>query len=167
MRDPTLTLIGLGLVALVAIGVVAVMLRLLDRNSKSAIVEGYPPHFFPHQELTHAGPLADLAATQLRLLKVYRQLPPRSEASVWLWAFLGELRAIMDSAYRVAGVTTIYGDESPLVRVAAEVHQFEHQLVDRVVQQMLHAGDGFDSGLLDARLATLRRFTQEMGALAV
>lgn len=166
MRDPILTLSGLGLVALVAMGVVALMLRLLDHNSNSSTIEGYPPHLFSRQDLTRAGPLADLAATQRRLLKVYQQLPPRSEAAVWLAAFLGELRATMDSAYRVASVTAIYDNETPLARLVSEVRQFEHQLVDRVVQQMLSSGKDFDSEQLDARLATLRRYTQEMGALA-
>lgn len=166
MRDSTLTLIGLGVVALVAIGIVAFMLRMLDGRGTSSAIEGYPPHLFPRQDLTRTGPLADLAATQRRLLEVYQQLTPRSEAAVWLAAFLGELRAMMDSAYRVASVTALYGDDSPLARVTTEVRQFERQLVDRVVQQMLHTGEGFDSEQLDMRLATLRRFTQEMGALA-
>lgn len=165
MRDPTLTLIGLGLVSLVAVGSVIMMLRLLDRGGRGSLVEGYPPHLFPRQELARAAPLAELTATQMRLLEVYRQLTPRSEAAVWLGAFLDELRAMMDSAYRVASITAVYGDHTPLAQVVAEVRLFEGQLVDRVVQEMLHAGSSFDSEQLDVRLATLRRFAQEMGAL--
>lgn len=162
-RDPILTLIGLAAVALFAGVAVWMLLRVSDRGARQDALEvGYPADRFPRRDLVATAQLAALAAVQSRLLSVYDQLPARGEAAVWLRAFLAELRALMDSAYRVAAVSTIYGDTALLDRVVAEVQQTEAQIAAEAMRHLLRQGGDFDEAPLDERLAVLRRFAQEL-----
>ncbi len=114
-------MVKLGIVMLVAVGAVLLLLRVSDRGraQRDAWLVGYPPDIFPAQALTRSGPLAVLAATQSRLISLYRQMPAQSDLTIWLGAFLRELRAIMDTAYRVAVVTQVYGQTAHLERLVA------------------------------------------------
>src|SRR3712207_1775769 len=116
-------LAGLGAVILMALFAVALMLRGDGRNRKreSPIVVGYPADLYPARSLVSVGPLAALVATQARLVAIYHQLPIASDSAVWLRTFLVELRQIMDTAYRVALVTRVYGQTTPLDLLVDEV----------------------------------------------
>ncbi len=93
-RDPILTLLGLGVVLVFAVGAVVLLLRVSGRaiTQRGGFVQGYPPSQYPAQALTRAGPLAALVATQARLLSLYEHVPPHSELAIWLRPFLVELR---------------------------------------------------------------------------
>ena len=172
-HDPIQHLLGLGAVIVVAVGGLALLLRLSGRGpTRGARLLGYPPELFPAHHLTRTGALAALAATQVRLASIERQMPPQSDLSIWLRAFLSELRAIMDTAYRVAVVTEIYGQPAQIEQLVAEVQRIEAEIVEHVARQLLaRAGDAHDE-LLDGRLATLRLCVRELahvseiGALA-
>ncbi|NTU79580.1 MAG: hypothetical protein HGA45_09280 [Chloroflexales bacterium] len=162
-RDPLLTLAGLALVAAFAGGIVWLMLRqgkALGRHD--GLIAGYPPDRFPLRDLATLPALAALAGSQGRLLHVYAQLPARSEAAVWLRAYLSELRAIMDTAYKVAGIAALYGDTAALERVAAEVAESESYIAHEAMQHMLRGDAALDGAVLDDRLAVLRRFAHEL-----
>jgi len=157
-------LLGLGAVCLVALGAVLLLLRFSGRAGprRGRLLLGYPPELFPAQHLTRVGTLAALAATQSRLASIERQLPLQSDLSIWLCAFLNELRAIMDTAYRVTVITEIYGRSAQLDRLAAEVQQIEAEIVEHVARRLLaHDGDA-QAELLDGRLATLRMCVREL-----
>jgi hypothetical protein len=162
-RDPLLTLLGLLAVTIFASGALVLLLR-VGRSPVRAdeIAKGYPPERFPRRDLIALPPLAALAASQARLLAVHAQLPARGEAAVWLRAYLVELRAIMDTAYRVAGIGALYADLALLERVAAEVSETERVVAREAMQHLLRADDDFDPVSLDGRLAVLRRFAQQL-----
>lgn len=162
--DTVETLLGLGVVAALAVGSVLLLLRLGGRGSsrQGAFVVGYPSDLFPAHTLVQAGPLAVLATIQGRVLSIYRQIPPESETGLWLETFLLELREIMDTAYRVMVVTEVYGRPTQLDAVVAEVQQLEAQVAEHVTQRLLaREGDARDE-LLEARLETLRLCMEEL-----
>jgi hypothetical protein len=160
-------LIGLGIVAIVAVGAVLLLLRLSERRGpRGTPALGYPPDLYPAQELTRGGPLADLAAVQTRLAALALRLPPHSDQRVWLQTFLGELREIMDTAYRAALVAQVYGQPAGLDRLVAEVRQIESEAAANVTQRLLmREGDAQDE-LLDGRMAALRLCARELAGLA-
>jgi hypothetical protein len=159
-------LVGLGVVAIVAVGAVLLLLRLSERGARGAAVLGYPPDRYPAQELTRGGPLAELAAVQARLSALALRLPPHSDQRIWLQTFLDELREIMDTAYRASLIAQIYGQPAGLDRLVAEVRQIEAEAAANVTQQLLaRAGDAHDE-LLDGRLAALRLCARELAGLA-
>jgi hypothetical protein len=166
-RDPVLTLLGLGVVLVFAVGAAVLLLRASGRAviHRSGVIQGYPASRYPAQALTHAGPLAALAATQARLLSIYEQVPAQSELAVWLRPFLVELRAIMDTAYRVTVITHIYEKTAPLDRLVAEVQQIEAQLADHAVQQLLARDADAQHELLDGRIETLRLCVRELATV--
>lgn len=157
-------LVGLGIIIVVAVGAVLLLLRLSDGNRATDDTWriGYPPDIFPAQALTRSGPLATLAATQMRLISIYRQMPAQSDLTIWLGAFLQELRAIMDTAYRVAVVTQVYGQTAHLDRLVAEVQQIEAQVAEHVTRQLLVREADRYREPLDGRLATLRLCVREL-----
>ncbi len=157
-------LIRLGIVILVAVGAVLFLLRLSDRGraQRDAWLIGYPPDIFPAQALAHSGPLAALAATQSRLVSIYRQMPAQSELTIWLSAFLWELRAIMDTAYRVALVTQVYDQTAHLAQLVAEVEAIEVQIADHVTRQLLAQANDIGCESLEGHLATLRLCVREV-----
>jgi len=163
IRDPLTILLSLGLTALMALGVLWLMLRVQKAPRGPDLVRGYPPERFPAQDLTRSGPLASLAMTQTRLLAVYAQLPTHSEGAVWLNSFLGELRQVMDVAYRAAGIAQHYGGSARLDRLAAEVQAVESQLAERLVKRALRNDGDLDEAELDSRLAVLRGCVRELG----
>jgi hypothetical protein len=157
-------LLGLGVVIAVAVGAVLLLLRLSERRGD--LVLGYPPDLFPAQALTHGGPLAALAATQVRLAALEARLPLRSDQRIWLRTFLGELRQIMDAAYRAAAIAEVYRQTAPLEQLAAEVQRIESEVAAHVARRLLaHEADAYDE-LLDGRLATLRLCLHELASLA-
>jgi hypothetical protein len=161
-------LLGLGAVGLVALGAVLLLLRFSGRAGpeRGRSLLGYPPDLFPARHLTRGGTLAALAATQSRLASIERQAPPQSDMSIWLRAFLYELRAIMDTAYRVTVITEIYGRPAQLDRLVAEVQQIEAEIAEHVTRRLLvRDGDAQDE-LLDGRLATLRMCVRELAGVA-
>jgi hypothetical protein len=160
-------LIGLGIVALVAVGAVLLLLRLSERRSAHGTPAlGYPPDRYPAQELTRGGPLAELADVQARLSALAVRLPPQSDQRIWLQTFLDELREIMDTAYRAALIAQVYGQPAGLDRLVAEVRQIEAEAAANVTRQLLaRAGDAQDE-LLDGRLAALRLCARELAGLA-
>jgi hypothetical protein len=162
-------LLGLGAVCLVALGAVLLLLRFSGRAGpvRGRLLLGYPPEFFPAQHLTHGGTLAELAATQSRLASIERQVPPQSDLSIWLRAFLNELRAIMDTAYRVTVITEIYGRSAQLDRLVAEVQQIEAEIVQHVARRLLARDGDAQAELLDGRLATLRMCVRELAGIAL
>jgi hypothetical protein len=157
-------LVGLGVVSLLSIGVVLLLLRWSgQRVPRGAIVSGYPPDLFPAQHLVSSGPLAALAATQARLSSIERQLPPQGYLSIWLRTFLIELRAIMDTAYRVMAITEIYGKPAQLDQLVAEVQQIEAEIATQVTHQLLtRNGNDSPDELLEGRLAILRLCVREL-----
>ena len=159
-------LLGLAAVIVVAAGAVWLFLRIGGRSEtrRDEMLLGYPPHLFPARDLTRNGPLAILATTQARLLLVYRQLPAHSDSAIWLRTFLSELREIMDTAYRVAVITDVYGGHAPLDRLVVEVQQIEQEVAGHVARRMLlHDGDA-QQELLAGRLATLRLCVRELAS---
>ena len=162
-------LLGLGAVCLVALGAVLLLLRFSGRAGpgRGRLLLGYPPDLFPAQHLTRGGTLAALAATQSRLTSIERQVPPQSDLSIWLCAFLDELRAIMDTAYRVTVITEIYGQPAQLDRLVAEVQQIEAEIAEHVTRRLLARDGDAQAELLDGRLATLRMCVRELAGVAV
>jgi hypothetical protein len=157
----------LGLVIAVAVGAVVLLLRLSDRRGpRRETVLGYPPDLYPAQALTRGGPLAGLAATQARLAALEAWLPPRSDQRIWLRTFLGELRQIMDTAYHVAAIAEVYGENAQLERLADEVRGIEAEVADHVTRRLLARDADAHDELLDGRLATLRLCVRELGGLA-
>jgi hypothetical protein len=160
-------LLGLAAVCLVALGAVLLLLRFSGRGEPGRRVLGYPPDLFPAQHLTRGGALATLAATQARLAAIQQQVSPQSDLSIWLGAFLDELRAIMDTAYRVTVITEIYGRPAQIDRLVAEVQQIEAEIAGHVARRLLtHDGDA-QAELLDGRLATLRMCVRELAGVAI
>lgn len=163
IRDSATILLSLGITGVMGLAVVWFMLRVQKVPRRPDLVRGYPPERFPAQELTRSGPLAALATTQTRLLAVYAQLPAHSEGAVWLHSFLGELRQVMDVAYRAAGIAQHYGGSTRLDRLAAEVQAVEAQLAERLVRRALRNDGDVDEVDLDSRLAVLRGCVRELG----
>jgi hypothetical protein len=161
-------LVGLGIVALVAVGAIMLLLRLSERRgAQGAPVLGYPPDRYPAPELTRSGPLAELAAIQARLAALALRLPPQSDQRIWLQTFLGELREIMDTAYRAALIAQIYGQPAGLDRLVAEVRQLEAEAATNITQRLLaREGDAHDE-LLDGRLAALRLCARELASVTM
>ncbi len=157
-------LLGLGAVGLVALGAVLLLLRFSGSTAagQGRWLLGYPPELFPAQHLTRGGTLAALAATQSRLASIERQVAPHSDLSIWLCAFLHELRAIMDTAYRVTVITEIYGRPAQLDRLADELQQIEAEIVEHVARRLLERDGDAQAELLDGRLATLRMCVREL-----
>jgi hypothetical protein len=157
-------LLGLGAVGLVALGAVWLLLRFSGRAAGQAgpLRVGYPPDSFPAQHLVRGGALAALAATQARLASIERQVPPQSDLSIWLRAFLYELREIMDTAYRVCVITEIYGRPAQLDRLVDEVRQIETEISEHVARRLLARDGDAQAELLDGRLATLRMCVREL-----
>lgn len=160
------TLLGLGVVLVVALGGVLLLLRSgrQPEPNRSGIVAGYPPSLYPAQDLTTRGALAALAATQARLLALYEQVPAHSDLAIWLRTFLHELREIMDTAYRVAMIGRLYGQPLQLERLVAEVQQIESTLADHVVRRLLARDGDREQELLEGRLETLRLCVRELRA---
>jgi hypothetical protein len=161
-------LLGLGAVCVVALGAVVFLLRFSGRAGPAhgQLLLGYPPELFPAQHLTRGGALAALVATQSRLALIKRQVPPQSDLSIWLAAFLHELRAIMDTAYRVTVITEVYGRPAQLDRLVAEVQQIETEIVEHVARRLLARDGDAQAELLDGRLATLRMCVRELAGVA-
>ena len=160
-------LIGLGIVAIVAVGAVLLLLRLSERRgARSTPALGYPPDRYPAQELTRGGPLAELATVQARLAALAMRLPPHSDQRVWLQTFLGELREIMDTAYRAALVAQVYGQPAGLDRLVAEVRQIEAEAATNVTQRLLTREGDTQGELLDGQMAALRLCARELAGLA-
>lgn len=166
--DDVTQLLGLGAVVLVTLGALWLLLRLPSGKNKDAgaLVLGYPPDRFPARELTRSPALLALAATQSRLLSIYRQIPPQSDLAVWVRTFLNELREIMDTAYRVALVTELYGQPALLDRLIAEVQQIETQVAEQVAQRLLARDGDAQQELLDGRLAALRMCMRELALVS-
>jgi hypothetical protein len=102
----------------------------------------------------------------LFLLTLAICLPPRSDQRIWLRAFLNELREIMDTAYRVALISQVYGQPEQLERLVDEVREIEAGVAEHVMRRMLaHDGDAHDE-LLAGRMATLRLCMRELASLA-
>jgi hypothetical protein len=160
-------LIGLGLVALVAVGAVWLLLRLSERRGpRGAPALGYPPDGYPAQELIRSGPLAELAAVQARLSALALRLPPQSDQRIWLQTFLDELRQIMDTAYRAALIAQVYGQPAGLERLVAEVRQIEAEAAANITRRLLARESDAHDELLDGRLAALRLCAHELAGLA-
>lgn len=166
--DDVKQLLGLAVVVLVTLGAVWLLLRLPGRTSSGAddLVLGYPPERFPARELTRGPALLALAATQGRLLSIYQQIPAHSDLAIWVRAFLGELREIMDTAYRVALVTEVYGQPALLSQLIAEVQQIETQVAEQVAQRLLARDGDAQQELLDGRLAALRMCTRQLALVS-
>jgi len=160
-------LLGLAGVMIVALGAVLLLLRLgsADEMKHNVLLLGYPPEHFPARDLARSAPLIALAATQARLASIYTQLPQQTDLAVWLRAFLNELREIMDTAYRVALITAVYGQPSQLDRLISEVQEIEAQVAEHVARQLLARDGDAQHELLDGRLATLRMCLRELATL--
>lgn len=155
-------LLGLIVVCLVAVGALLLLVRQGGGGRSRGLLLGYPASLFPEQELTASGPLSELAATQARLALMYEQLPSHSELSIWLRAFLDELREIMDTAYRVSVITRAYGRPPQLERLIDEVQEIESQVADQVARRLLARDADQHHEHLDGRLATLRLCASEL-----
>jgi hypothetical protein len=160
-------LLGLGAVGLVALGAVMLLLRFSGRTepARGRMLLGYPPELFPAQHLTRRGALAALALTQSRLASIEQQVPAQSDLSIWLRAFLKELRSIMDTAYRVTVITEVYGRQAQLDRLVAELQQIEVEIVEQVARRLLARDGDAQAELLDGRLATLRMCVHELAGI--
>jgi hypothetical protein len=158
------TLIQLIVVLVVAVGAVGVLLHLGSRTPtrQHGFLIGYPPDLYPAHDLTSSGSLAALAETQRRLVSMYRQLPVQSDLTIWLRTFLGELREIMDTTYRVTVIMQIYGKPVEIDRLVAEVQQIEVQVAEHVTKQLLSHDADAHNELLNGRLATLRMCAREL-----
>jgi hypothetical protein len=166
-------LLGLGVVIAVAVGAVLLLLRATRRSDPrdGEIVLGYPPDLFPVYQVTQQPALRALAATQARLLSVYRRLPahdraaPVGEIAVWLRVFLLELRQMMDTAYRVALVSDLYGHSRYLDQLVAEVQAIEAQIADDIARRLLGTDGPRHDEALGRRLALLRQCARELTSL--
>jgi len=166
-------LLGLAVVIVVAVGAVWTLLRMTHHRAPEhdGLVLGYPPDQFPVQRVVRHPALRALAATQARLVSVYRQLPvsdrtvPVNDLAIWLRVFLAELRQMMDTAYRVAVITDAYGRSAHLDRLAAEVQQLETQIADDITQRLLGYDGGAHDEVLNRRLAMLRSCARELASL--
>ena len=159
-------LLGLVLVLIVAVGVLVFFLRQNSPKTKEGQMQlGYPSHLFPARHLTKNGSLAALTITQSRLLTMYQQLPAHSELSLWLRAFLEELRQIMDTAYRVAMITEVYGQPVQLDDLVAEVQQIEKEVAEHTTRCLLERDSDAQHEQLDSRLAMLRLCVKELAGL--
>jgi hypothetical protein len=165
-RDPIATLLQLGAVAAIALGAILLLLRLSTRTTSSGIARGYPAGLFPRQDLVRSGPLAALAAIQARLLAIYEQTPRQSDLAVWLQLFLGELRAVMDTAYHVAVISSAYGPHPLLDRLVANIQAIEAEVAEHAIQLVLAGGGDAEQEWLSARLATLRMCAGELAQAA-
>ena len=83
-----------------------------------------------------------------------------------VWRLLDELRAIMDTAYRVTVITEIYGRPAQIDRLVAEVQQIEAEIAEHVARQLLARDGDAQAELLDGRLATLRMCVRELAGVA-
>jgi hypothetical protein len=168
MYEQLIALANLGATAAIALGVIAILWRVSERSRprQPEIVLGYPSDRFPAHDVVGSRALTELAASQARLLSMYSELAPSSDAAKLLYSFLVELRAIMDLAYRVALVTRAYGQSPKLDRVVAEVRAIERELADHVVQRLLAYEADEQSALLDHRLATLRALVGQLAPAA-
>lgn len=157
-------LAGLGLVAAVAVGALLWLLRLggAPAPERPELTPGYPTERFPDRAVAADPALAGLVATQARLLAILAGLPPGSEPAVWLATFLRELRAIMDTAYRVAAVSRIYGTMPPLEALSAEVARIEADVAAQITRRLLDRDGDAQQELLDARLAALRLCARQL-----
>lgn len=166
MQDLEL-LVKLGLVIVVAVGAVLLLLqpRVNPDVRGQELVLGYPADLFPARGLTRTPPLVALAATQARLVSIYRQLPADSDLAIWLRAFLNELREIMDTAYRVTVITEVYGQPAQIERLIAEVEQIEQEVATHVAHRLLARDGDAQHELLDGRLAALRMCVRELACL--
>lgn len=164
---PIARLLGLGLVLLVAISAVLLLLRQGSRAQPDASIAliGYPPERYPATHLTRTGALADLASTQARLAAITLQLSFQSELAIWMRSLLGELRQILDTAYRVAVITELYGQPPQIERLAAQVQQIESQVAAHVTERLLAQDADAQAELLEARLAALRMYARELAKL--
>jgi ABC-type amino acid transport substrate-binding protein len=162
--DNLMQLLGLAAVALASLGALWLLMRVPSgqRRQAGGLTLGYPPDLFPARELTRGPALLALAATQGRLLSIYQQMPAHSDLAIWVRAFLNELREIMDTAYRVALVTEVYGQPALLDRLIAEVQQIETQVAEQVAQRLLARDGDAQQELLDGRLAALRMCMREL-----
>jgi hypothetical protein len=165
-RDPIVTLLQLGAVAAIALGAIALLLRLSARTTSSGVARGYPPGLFSRQDLVRNGPLAALAAIQARLLAIYEQTPNQSDLAIWLQLFLSELRGIMDTAYRVAAISSAYGPHPRLDRLVADVQAIEAEIADHAIQLVLASNGDSEQEWLSARMATLRMCASELAQAA-
>lgn len=154
-------LIGLALVAGVALIGLWLLIR-TETRTPAAHEPGYPPGRFPAQDLVRSGALAELAASQARLLAMRAQLPARSEAAIWLDTLLGELRVVMDSAYRATLATRAYGPPAALTTLAADVAVIEREVAEHIARHLLNYGSDDQSELIAARLAALRLCAHEL-----
>jgi hypothetical protein len=164
MHDTLSILLGLIVTAFVSGVGVVLLLRIGKPQLKPSLelVRGYPVEHFPDQQAVRSEPLLALVATQTRLLSVYAQLPRQSDLAVWVHAFLLELRQIMDSAYRVAGVAMLYDKIGQLDTVVREVQRIEAQLAEAAMQHLLDAQSDVDTERFETRLAVLRRCVKEL-----
>lgn len=160
-------LVGLAAVVVVALLGLVYLLRGGGRplDVDAPTVRGYPLDRYPARRLTATGPLAALATTQARLLAMYANVSPGSDAAIWLMTFLRELREIMDTAYRVAVATEPYGSPTALERLVAEVEDAEREVAGQVVRRLLLRDGDADAELLAGRLATLRLCVRELSTL--
>jgi hypothetical protein len=121
--------------------------------------------------VAHSPALRALAATQARLVSVYRRLPasdptiPVGDLAIWLRVFLLELRQMMDTAYRVAVITDVYQQSTHLNRLVAEVQQIERQIADDLAQRLMAADGDTRNELLNRRLTALRECAHELASL--
>jgi hypothetical protein len=165
--DQVTLLLKLGMVIVVAVGAVWLLLRVTDRpnTARGDLLLGYPPDLFPARDLTRSSQLAALTTTQARLHSIYAQLPPHSDLAIWLRAFLNELREIMDTAYRVAVITQVYGQPADIDRLIAEVQQIEAEVAGHVARRLLARDGDAQHELLEGRLAALRMCVRELATL--
>lgn len=159
-------MLGLGAISLVAVASVMLLLRVSARGDRlrPEMVLGYPSAFFPAQGLTHHGPLAALAATQARLLSMYRQMPPASKSAIWLHTFLCELREIMDTTYCAALVTEVYGQSPVFDWLVVELQRVEEEIASQIARRLLLSEGDAQREFLTGRLATLRMCARELAS---
>jgi hypothetical protein len=164
IREPLTVLTGLGLSGALAMLTLWLMLRVQRTPRAPELVRGYPADRFPDQDRTRSGPLAALAGTQARLLAALSQFPSHSQPAVWVRAVLGELRELMDVAYRAAGIAQVYGDWARLEALAAEVQGIESRLARQLVRHAFHDREAIDPVEMQTRLAVLKTFVRELQA---
>ncbi len=154
-------------ITLIAVGGVVILFGWGDRrhNQPHWCVAGYPAARFPARTLVQDGPLASLTAIQSRLLRMQQQLPPGTDTAVWLQVFLGELRAIMDTAYTVMLATNGY-ERSPIFDwLVVELQQIEREIAFYIAQDLLLGDADPHHELFAGRLASLRMCASELGSL--
>jgi hypothetical protein len=133
------------------------------RKPPRALIEGYPLAEFPRRQ-SLAGALASLCRTQSTLLSLYRQLPTSSIARPRLFAFLEELRCVMDGAYELALRPTALDGER-LARLSLDAQSAAEEMTKSTQRLLAEPSESSLDVELDVRMEIMRTLARDVDEL--